>query len=167
MIRFGGGSRIRAATLPSQLIAPNSWVRFLRITTSISGRHGLLSNVEFLCGRRFLGIFRQPMCSSGIGWDNNYFCPLCHRSQETASHLLRDCPWAGLIWSRVASLAGVRSLALATWRRGSTLSDWFKRLSSSATSTSARKGTRSLATLVCWQLWKGRNMRVFFRLPSP
>ncbi|KAI4975347.1 hypothetical protein ZWY2020_048954 [Hordeum vulgare] len=95
------------------------------------------------------------------GWDNNYFCPLCIRCLETATHLLSECSWSTKIWVRMAVSTNRPSLQPASWAADRPLSDWFQALSSTDLDARRRKGTRALAILICWELWLERNRRIF------
>ena len=49
------------------------------------------------------------------GWENNYFCPLCERSLETAPHLLIECPWSRFSWQKIAALSSIPALLPDSW----------------------------------------------------
>jgi hypothetical protein len=43
-------------------------------------------------------------------WPNEYFCQLCVRNLETATHLFVECPIAKTVWDRVAQWGRLPSL---------------------------------------------------------
>ncbi|KAE8820564.1 hypothetical protein D1007_01308 [Hordeum vulgare] len=93
---------------------------------------------------------------------NEYFCPLCHRNLETVDHLLRECPWSVILWDSIASRARFPSFKPSTWKAGSSRTDWLIHLSD-IMSVCARRSARALSLLVCWEIWRERNRRIFVK----
>ena len=93
-------------------------------------------------------------------WPNSYFCPLCYRNLETAQHLFSECEESRRIWAEVSSWVGSLGLDPTNWNATDTLMDWFHGLAGDSSSTLAA-GSRSLAILVTWSIWKERNACVF------
>jgi len=93
-------------------------------------------------------------------WPNSYFCPLCYRNLETAQHLSSECEESRRIWAEVSSWVGSPGLDPTNRNATDTLMDWFHGLAGDSSSTMAT-GSRSLAILVTWSIWKERNARVF------
>ena len=94
------------------------------------------------------------------GWDNNYFCPLCERSLETAYHLLVQCPWSRGAWDTLAGLASLPSMQTGSWVATTNIKEWMTYCWSKAASDK-RKGVLSLMHLVSWEIWRERNRRIF------
>lgn len=92
-------------------------------------------------------------------WPNEYFCQLCVRNLETATHLFMECPVVRSLWERVAIWIHQDSLRPSNWN-GEMLPDWFICTSTNLPS-SRKQGLRSLITLVMWEVWRERNARVF------
>ncbi|KAK1616134.1 hypothetical protein QYE76_021651 [Lolium multiflorum] len=44
------------------------------------------------------------------GWENDYFCPLCRRNLETASHIFTECPFSLKVWEHMAVTLGLDAL---------------------------------------------------------
>jgi hypothetical protein len=89
-------------------------------------------------------------------WENNYFCALCERSLETASHLFIECPFSRQVWSQVAEWSGCQNLWPPQWADGSDCEDWFLAVTREGT-----KAAHSLTILTLWCIWKQRNDVVF------
>lgn len=93
-------------------------------------------------------------------WPIEYFCQLCYRNLETSTHLFMECPIARTIWASAATWASTPCLSPTSWEPSDSLKDWFINLSKAAPSSS-REGTSSLFMLVCWEIWRERNRRIF------
>jgi hypothetical protein len=93
-------------------------------------------------------------------WPNEYFCPLCIRNLETATHLLRECEFTKLVWSAISYWVSLPSLHPSQWREGSGMVSWYGALSGASPEAKA-KGAKSVTLLVCWTLWCERNRRIF------
>ncbi|XP_071678293.1 uncharacterized protein [Lolium perenne] len=100
------------------------------------------------------------------GWPNGYFCPLCIRNLETATHLFIECPLSRQVWAGVAIMATAPSLAPSSWGNHHRSIDWMAGLSEGLPSLEASR-VRSWTLLVLWHLWLERNARVFTASPSP
>jgi hypothetical protein len=92
-------------------------------------------------------------------WPNQYFCPLCYHNLETTEHLLIECT-SRIIWDKIGSAYGLPRLRPHSLFLGRVLSEWFRELAGSSNSAKAR-GVRSLIILVCWTIWRERNVRIF------
>lgn len=92
-------------------------------------------------------------------WPNEYFCQLCVRNLETASHLFMECPVVRSLWERVALWVRQASLRPSNWV-GATLPDWFIKITTDLPAAK-KQGLRSLIMLVMWEVWRERNARVF------
>uniref|UniRef100_A0A0A9GPV4 Reverse transcriptase zinc-binding domain-containing protein n=1 Tax=Arundo donax TaxID=35708 RepID=A0A0A9GPV4_ARUDO len=91
------------------------------------------------------------------GWPNNYFCALCQRNLETGHHMMVECPVVQQIWSSVAAWVNCNTLAPSHWIIQSSIQDWYASLAP----RNAANGTRSLALLTIWSIWRERNNRIF------
>lgn len=100
------------------------------------------------------------------GWPNGYFCPLCMRNLETATHLFTECPFSRQVWAGVASIAAAPPLDPSSWGIHHRSIDWMAGLSEGLPSLEASR-VRSWTLLVLWHLWLERNARVFRASPSP
>ncbi|CAN1145340.1 Putative ribonuclease H protein At1g65750 [Linum perenne] len=80
-------------------------------------------------------------------------CPLCNHSDESVTHVLRDCSFAREVWTRLA----VFDTADPLWISDTTA--WiFYHLNS---------GNGLIFGVTCWQLWKLRNERIFTDTHTP
>jgi hypothetical protein len=93
-------------------------------------------------------------------WPNQYFCPLCIRNLETATHLLMECEFSKSIWLLINGWASLPSLHLIWWGDDKGMLNWYGDLSGALPAAKA-KGAKSLIVLVCWMLWCERNRRIF------
>lgn len=93
-------------------------------------------------------------------WPNEYFCQLCLRNLETASHLFIECPVARTIWERIALWSHAPCLSPENWTTTTSLRDWFLQLASHALANTA-EGVKSMIMLVAWEIWRERNRRIF------
>jgi hypothetical protein len=89
------------------------------------------------------------------GLDHPEQCPFCDQEEETINHLLLDCVFASEVWATVAAAAGKPDWAP---RRGESIVKWCAETGGSGR---ASKETRTVSTLVLWELWKHRNAIVF------
>jgi hypothetical protein len=91
---------------------------------------------------------------------NAYFCPLCLRNLESSLHLFFECPFSRRLWTTVAAWPHCSSFHPTVW--GTAASSWeIWQLMIQQTPDAHRRGTSSLFTLVCWNIWKERNARIF------
>lgn len=105
----------------------------------------LLQNKVWMAARLQLG-----------GWDNNYFCALCERNLETATHLFIECPFSRSVWNLVATWAACPSLNPEGWTVSEDMEDWFLLITERG-----NKRSHTLSILTLWSLWKQRNAVVF------
>nr|TKW29634.1 hypothetical protein SEVIR_3G408950v2 [Setaria viridis] len=90
-------------------------------------------------------------------WPCNPVCPLCNNEAETATHMCLHCPFALLVWSKVAIWTmGLISVPTAD----SNLQEWW---ANSITMVPKAKKRTVAAMLIytTWNLWKERNRRIF------
>ena len=91
------------------------------------------------------------------GWPHDDNCCLCDQQQETALHLLIECPFAKEVWQLASALRPrVAAIALSSI----TIGEWWKKTSLLGPKTDRTLDCR-LATYVAWNLWKERNRRTF------
>ena len=88
------------------------------------------------------------------------WCPLCYRNLEITQHLFSECAESKRIWAEVSSFVGSPGLDPTNWNATATLMDWFHGMAGDSGSTMAA-GSRSLAILVTWFIWKEQSARVF------
>jgi hypothetical protein len=101
------------------------------------------------------------------GWENDYFCPLCRRNLETASHIFTECPFSIKVWENMAGSLGLGVLKPARWKgKDIPLQDWYRDMIS-AQPKSQRKIIFPAANLICWEIWKERNRRIFEKKELP
>jgi hypothetical protein len=95
------------------------------------------------------------------GWENEYFCPLCRRNLETTTHLYAECPYSRNVWSSIATTFNQNALHPASWSNANNnFQCWYRSLLGEQTKE-RRKIIFPLVNLVCWELWKERNQRIF------
>ena len=94
------------------------------------------------------------------GWPNPYFCALCSRNLETASHLFLECPVSNSIWTSVSSWPGCAGLLPTTWAGCTGIAEAWQ-AAIEATAPQGRHAIKSLLILTCWIIWKERNGRIF------
>ena len=92
-------------------------------------------------------------------WPNQGTCTLCRLHAETGLHLFRDCRFTKRLWKEIATWAQNSNLHPSAWPHSETLENWWTAMSNAP--STRRKGLRSLIILVCWEVWKERNSRVF------
>ena len=93
-------------------------------------------------------------------WPNQYLCPLCRRNLETAFHLFAECPFSHHVWDAIGDWLQLANFKTTLRTDTDDIAKWFESLTDSSR-TARSKGTRSLAILVCWAIWKQRNARIF------
>ena len=91
--------------------------------------------------------------------------PLGHifnkRNLETACHLFVECPYSKQLWSHFAHAFQADSFKPQLWAANyESIQDWFKQLLL-CQSAETKKVTQTAAKLICWELWKERNRRIF------
>lgn len=94
------------------------------------------------------------------GWPHEPLCQLCKVLPESAEHMFFRCRYSKRIWDAMASWVGCNDLfkppppnpamGVAELWEIFAKHDGF-----------SPKGLRSATTLVCWEIWKERNARVF------
>ena len=92
-------------------------------------------------------------------WPNQGTCTLCRLHAETGLHLFRDCRFTKRLWKEIATWTQNSNLHPSAWPHSETLENWWTAMSNAP--STRRKGLRSLIILVCWEVWKERNSRVF------
>jgi hypothetical protein len=99
------------------------------------------------------------------GWPNPQICPLCHLRPESGIHLFKDCRFTRRIWVEIACWLGNINLHPDAWVASDSVADWWSALDH--TICVAKQGLRSLIILVCWEVWKERNARIFEHFGTP
>jgi exonuclease III len=98
-------------------------------------------------------------------WPNQGTCTLCRAQAETGIHLFKECRFVRRIWKEIASWAQNERLHPEAWPPSDSLHSWWTNLAN--TKARNKRGLRSLIILVCWEIWKERNARVFERTEAP
>ena len=93
------------------------------------------------------------------GWPQSPACPLCRNAPETALHLLAECRYTKRVWNLIADWLAQPTLRPEVWRQSDHIFHWWTNITSCE--HMPRKGIRSLAILVIWEIWCERNARVF------
>jgi hypothetical protein len=88
---------------------------------------------------------------------NNGPCALCSQETETISHLFLQCSFSREIWYRSLQVQGFHALAPSVV---ADLQDWWPD-SRKVIPKALRKCFDTMVVLICWQLWRERNARVF------
>ncbi|KAM0847321.1 hypothetical protein ACQ4PT_055094 [Festuca glaucescens] len=101
------------------------------------------------------------------GWENDYFCPLCRRNLETASHVITECPFSVKVWEHMAVFFGLDTLKPVRWLgKDLSIQEWYRDMVSRH-SKSQRKIIFLASNLICWEIWKERNRRIFKKKELP
>jgi hypothetical protein len=101
------------------------------------------------------------------GWENDYFYPLCPRNLETASHIFTECPFSLKVWEHMAVALGLDALKPTNWLdKGLSVLEWYRGLVGRQTK-SQRKIIFPASNLICWEIWKERNRRIFEKKELP
>jgi len=74
-------------------------------------------------------------------------------------HLFQECRYTRRIWDDIATWLGKEQPQLTAWELGDSVQTWWNNLD--CTPSVARGGLRSIIILVCWEVWKERNTRIF------
>ena len=69
------------------------------------------------------------------------------------------------IWTDLASWIAAPPLLPVNWEPAESLHTWWTALA--RTTGVSQKGIKSLIILICWEIWKERNARIFDRLEAP
>jgi hypothetical protein len=100
-------------------------------------------------------------------WENEYFCPLCRRNLEKTTHLFAECPYSLKVWSSIASKLDQHELTPNNWpNTNHNFQSWYRNLVG-RTAKDRRRTIFTLTNLVCWELWKERNRRIFEKKELP
>jgi hypothetical protein len=100
-------------------------------------------------------------------WENEYFCPLCRRNLETTTHLFTECPYSLKVWSAVATKLSHDEMKPNSWTNTyHNFQSWYRGLVGTL-SKERRKTVVTLTNLVCWEIWKERNRRIFEKKEMP
>ncbi|EEE56168.1 hypothetical protein OsJ_05086 [Oryza sativa Japonica Group] len=113
--------------------------------------------------RFFLWLAAKGHCSTADnlekkGWPHEEHCVLCQREDESCSHLLLTCDYTQRVWLLMKKWIGISFPV--SGHEEENLTDWW---------TNARRFFRtgyrdifdSVVALICWSLWKERNVRIF------
>jgi hypothetical protein len=94
-------------------------------------------------------------------WENEYFCPLCRRNLETPTHLFTECTYTIEIWTIMAARLNLNAIQPCKWiGKDMTIQEWFTTIVGKHPK-SERKEIFPAANLICWELWKEQNRRIF------
>ncbi|WVZ79506.1 hypothetical protein U9M48_027078, partial [Paspalum notatum var. saurae] len=93
------------------------------------------------------------------GWANPGQCPLCRHTTESIVHLFVECRFARRIWREISCWTAILGLDPTTWGHSDNLHHC-------GIPIRIQKGLRTLMIL-CWEIWKERNNRVFGRAEAP
>ncbi|KAM0853990.1 hypothetical protein ACQ4PT_050734 [Festuca glaucescens] len=100
-------------------------------------------------------------------WENDYFYPLCRRNLETASHLFTECPFSVKVWEHMAMHFGLEPLKPVRWiGKDLSIQEWYRDMVSRHPKAQ-RKIKFPVSNLVCWEIWKERNRRIFEKKELP
>nr|XP_040252072.1 uncharacterized protein LOC120969066 [Aegilops tauschii subsp. strangulata] len=86
---------------------------------------------------------------------HNPRCNLCDQEEESAFHLILQCPFARSVWHLVENFHSAPGLATAAMHATSIISWWNDVI------CPLGKKTTTTAIYTCWNIWKERNRRVF------
>ena len=100
------------------------------------------------------------------GWPNEYFCQLCVRNLETSRHLFFSCPLSRSIWATVSNWPNCRALLPSDWGEDPLMTMVWQ-LISAKTHTRHARGLSSMFILVCSEIWRERNSRIFQQKARP
>jgi hypothetical protein len=125
---------------------------------SSSEKFGHHRNVNFLAGLLFI------ICQA-CGWPNTQIYHLCHLRPESGIYLFKDCRFTRRIWVEIACWLGDINLHPDAWVASNLVSDWWSTMD--YTICVPKQGLRSLTILVCWEVWKERNVRIFGHIGMP
>jgi hypothetical protein len=92
-------------------------------------------------------------------WDHSPSCPLCRRTMETSLHMVCECRYTRRIWATAAAWTGLRHPHPGEWPQNESVLQWWSNVITPP--DIPHKGTRSIVLLVLWEVWLGRNDRVF------
>lgn len=107
----------------------------------------------WLCLHNSIGV-RECLFSRGIASDSS--CPMCHSSNESIMHALRDCDVVKLIWVQL----GVRDVDNRFFERG--IQEWLKvNGTNKHTMGQFHIPWSCLFLFAIWLIWKCRNHTVF------
>lgn len=84
---------------------------------------------------------------------------LCAQTTETIDHLLLGCPYSREVWFKLLRPSGHHRLMPPP---NASIVDWWLR-SRKGLSKELRRRFDTFFALVCWEIWKERNRRVFQR----
>jgi hypothetical protein len=82
------------------------------------------------------------------GWKNSYFCVLCERNLETATHLFVECPYARKVWTLVADWSNCANLVPTVWIEHRDMEDWFLAMTAGDT----KEAHSLVAILTIWHI---------------
>ena len=130
-----------------------SWIWKVKILPRIQ-------SFVWLCLHNSIGV-KDCLLTRGIVLENS--CPLCHSTNESILHALRDCEVVKLIWSQL----GVHDVDNFFFERD--IQEWLKVNSTNNKLTGQLHIPWSILFLFAvWLIWKCRNHMVFRSLgPNP
>ena len=89
----------------------------------------------------------------------NPICQLCHLHQETALHMLGQCPFSRDVWRQIFTRNGICSRIPSPTEHS--LESWWLEITQQQNEANARK-TSCVIIASWWRLWKERNSRIFW-----
>ena len=151
---FNIGSAYKlATTVGNSAQFEGSWIWKVKILPRIQ-------SFVWLCLHNSIGV-KDCLLTRGIVLENS--CPLCHSTNESILHALRDCEVVKLIWSQL----GVHDVDNIFFERD--IQEWLKINSTNKKPTGQLLIPWSIQFLFAvWLIWKRRNHLVFRSLgPNP
>jgi hypothetical protein len=92
---------------------------------------------------------------------NQKICMLCRSVDETGLHMFTQCRYSLSVWQDIFNWVSPHVPPRTDWSTFTSLEEWWSAIGSMP--GAPLKGWRSLLILVCWELWKERNARIFRR----
>jgi hypothetical protein len=80
---------------------------------------------------------------------------------KMAHHIFTKCPFTRQVWAKLALIFKEQSFNHVHWEgHDNIVSSWYRSVRK-ATVPENKKSTPTVTKLICWELWKERNRRVF------
>jgi hypothetical protein len=92
---------------------------------------------------------------------NQKVCMLYHSNDETGLHMFTQCRYSLSVWQDIFNWVSPHVPPRTDWSAFTSLEEWWSLIGSMP--RAPLKGWRSLIILVCRELWKERNVRIFRR----
>jgi hypothetical protein len=99
-------------------------------------------------------------------WPNQKIFFLCHGHDESNLNIFTQCRYSLAVWDMTLAWVAAHVPPRTDWSAFTSTDEWWTAVGSMH--GAPLKGWRSLMILVCWEIWKERNARVFRRkfIPS-